>query len=180
MVDYTSPVKATFELQRKSIKQSHEAFQQTMQMQQHMSEAAVDSLDAQESLQRSTVELQQDLIHSMLDAVEANVPGTADAVLELRETVDEQYAVLLENHEELFASFSSEFEESFDAADELGEEYLTMLEDQLDVVYETHEELEGQSIEAVTEMQTQFEELQEQAEEMQQQMQEGAEQAVEA
>jgi len=180
MVDYTQPVKATFELQRKSLEQGQHALEQTVDMQNRMGKAAVGSLDTQESVQRNAVEFQQDLFHSLLDSLEANVPGMEEPVLELRELVDEQYAMLLESHEELFANVTGEMEDGVGTVDEMGEEYVSMLDDQMEMLYETHEELEGQSVEAVEEMQAQFEEVQEQAEEMQAQVQEVSEQAVEA
>ena len=180
MVDYTQPVKATFDMQRKSLEQGQDAVKRTVEMQARVGKAALDSLGSQESFQRSAVELQQDLVHSYLDAVEANVPGMDGAVFEMRELVDEQYAALLESHEELFASIVSEVEEGVDATDEMGEEYVSMLDDQMEMLYETHEELEGQSVEAVEEMQAQFEEVQEQAEDLQAQVQEVSEQAAES
>lgn len=180
MVDYTQPVKATFEMQRKSLEQGQRALKQGVEMQTQFSKAAVDSLDSQESFQRSAVELQQDLVHSFLDSVEANVPGMDEQVYELREMVDEQYTALLESHEELFVSLTGEMEQSVDAADEMSEEYVSMLDDQMEMLYETHEELEGQSVEAVEEMQAQFEEVQDQAEDLQAQVQEVSEQAVES
>ena len=180
MVDYTQPVKATFELQRKSLEQGQQALEQTLDLQHRVGQAAVDGLEAQESAQRNAVELHQDFVHSVLDAVETNVPGSEDMTVELREMLDEQYATLLENHEELFDSITAEVEDGISTVDEMSEEYFTVLEEQLDLLYDAHEELEGQSVEAVEEMQEQVEELQSQAEEMQAQMQDASEQAVES
>jgi len=180
MVDYTQPVEAMFEMQRKSLEQGQHALKQGVEMQSQFGKAAVESMGSQESFQRSAVELQQDLVHSFLDGVEANVPGMDEPVLELREMVDEQYAALLESHEELFTNLTGEMEEGVDAADQMSEEYVGMLDDQMEMLYETHEELEGQSVEAVEEMQAQFEEVSEQAEELQAQVQEVSEQAAES
>src|SRR6056297_1519469 len=167
MVDFTQPVKTTFELQRKSLEQGQQALEQTVDLQQRVGDAAIDGLDASESVQRSAVELNQDLVHSVLDAIEANVPGTEDTLVELRDGLDEQYDALLENHEELFANLTDEVEDGVANVDEMSEEYLDVLDEQLDMLLEAHEELEGQSVEAVDELGEQVEEIQQQAEEIQ-------------
>jgi methyl-accepting chemotaxis protein len=177
---YTTPVTTAFEFQRRTIEQSQKAVKQSLAFQQNVNQAVVDSLDSQESAQRRGVELTQTLFHSYLDAVEAAVPGVEGSVEELRATVDEQVEFLLENHEEAFDAVESELAEGLDAYDELSEDYVAALDEQVDLLVEAHEELEGQSVEAVEEMQAQFEEVAEQAEEMQAQVQDISEQAVDS
>jgi len=180
MVDYTQPVRATFELQRKSLEQGQEALEQTVDFQRRVGEAAVDSLNAQESVQHSAVELHQEVLFGALDAIETNVPGAEDAVVDLREGLKEQYDVLLDNHGELFANMSKEIEESVDNVEEFSDDALEAFDEQLDLLFEAHEELEAQSVDAAEEIGDQFDEIQEQAEEMQAQVQEASEQAVES
>lgn len=180
MVDYTQPIKTTFEMQRKSLEQGQQALERTFGLQNRVGEAAVDGLETQESVQRNAVELQKEFVHNVLDSVEANVPGTEEMVVELRDMLDDQYDVVLDSHEELFANLTGDVEEGIEAVDEMSDEYFEMLEEQLDALYEAHEELEVQSVEAVDETQEQLGELQSQVEEMQVQMQEATEQAVES
>ncbi|PSP60289.1 hypothetical protein BRC73_02985, partial [Halobacteriales archaeon QH_7_66_37] len=68
MTDYTTPIEATFELQRQAVEGSHQAFQQSVEFQQRLNEATLDSLEATESTQRKVVELQQEAFHTVLDA----------------------------------------------------------------------------------------------------------------
>ena len=75
MSTYTTPVTAAFEAQRATIKQSQQAFEQTIEFQHSLNEAMLDSLDSQESAQRRTVQLTQNLVHGYLDAVEWALGG---------------------------------------------------------------------------------------------------------
>ena len=177
---YTTPVTTAFELQRRTIEQSQQAFKQSLAFQQNVSQAMLDSLDSQESAQRRGVELTQTMFHSYLDAVEAAVPGVEGSVEELRATVDEQVAFLLENHEEAFDTVESEFAEGLDAYDELSEDYVAALDEQVELLVEAHEDLEGQSVEAVEQLADQFEDLQEQVEEVQDQVRDVQQQAADA
>ena len=177
---YTTPVTTAFELQRRTIEQSQQAFKQSLAFQQNVSQAMLDSLDSQESAQRRGVELTQTMFHSYLDALEAAVPGVDSYVEELRATVDEQVAFLLENHEEAFDAFESEYSEGTAAYDELTGDYVEALDEQVSLLIEAHEEIEGQSVEAGEQMANTVEDLQEQVEEVQDQVQEVQEQAAEA
>lgn len=74
MTEYTSPIEATFELQRKSIEQGQQVVEQGIDLQREFSQSLVDSLESQESFQRRLVELNRDTIQSVVEAVE-DVPG---------------------------------------------------------------------------------------------------------
>jgi len=180
MVDYTTPITKTFELQRQSIAQSQQALEQTIEFQHRVGEAMVDGFETQESVQRSVVELQQDAVHSMLDAVEVNVPGTEETVMEIRELLDEQYGELLANHEEAFEAIVGELDEGIATYDDLTADYLEALDEQVELLVEAHEELETQSVEAAEQVADQVDELEEQVEDVQAQIQEVSEQAAEA
>ena len=180
MVDYTTPVTKTFELQRQSIAQSQQALEQTIEFQHRVGEAMVDGFETQESVQRSVVELQQDAVHSMLDAVEANVPGTEETIVEIRELLDEQYGELLANHEEAFEAIVGELDEGIATYDDLTADYLEALDEQVELLVEAHQELEAQSVDVAEEWGAQLEQLQDQVEDVQDQVREVQEQAADA
>src|SRR6056297_925932 len=114
MVDYTTPVTTAFEMQRTTIEQSQKALEQSVSFQKNVNSAVIDSLDTQESAQRRGVELQQTAFHSYLDAMASTMPGMTETVEQIRETVDEQFDFLLENHAELFDNMETELEEGVD------------------------------------------------------------------
>ncbi|WP_424001530.1 hypothetical protein ACOZ4I_16645 [Haloarcula salina] len=180
MVDYTTPVTTAFEMQRTTIEQSQKALEQSVSFQKNVNSAVIDSLDTQESAQRRGVELQQTALHSYLDALATTVPGVSSSVEQIRETVDEQYDFLLENHAEAFDNVESELTETVDTYDEMTEEYLTAVNEQIDMLVEAHEELETQSVEAAEQFGEQLEEVQEQVEEIQAQVEEVQAEAADA
>ena len=180
MADYTNPVETTFELQRRSIEQSQEALEQTITFPTRVGEAAVDSLDSQESVQRNAVEFQQEAIHSLLDAVEETFPGVETSTEDVREVVDDQYGSVLEAHAELFENLSNSLDEGVGAYDELSEETVEAIDDLADSLVEAQEELEGQSVEATEQIEEQFDDLQDQVEDVQEQIQSVADDAADA
>jgi methyl-accepting chemotaxis protein len=179
-MDYTTPLTATFEMQRQSIKQGQRALEQSLSVQQSVNEAVLDGMESTESAQRRTVELSQSTFGKTLDAVAANVPGTEPLVEEARRAVDEQFDMLLENHAEVFDSITAEYEEGTDAYDEMMDDYVAALDEQLELLFEAHEQVEDQSVEAVDQLSEQFDEMQAQVEEVQEQVQDVQEQAAEA
>lgn len=179
MVDYTTPITTTFELQRRTLSQGQRAIEGGLAFQKEMTGAAIDTLEVHESTQRQAVELLQDGIHRTLDAFEG-LPGAAAMTDEVRTSVDDQYEELLAAHEEAFDAIESELGEGLDAYDELTGEYLETLDEQFGMLLEAHEEFEHQSIEATEQVGEQVEELQEQVEDVQEQIQNVSEQAAEA
>lgn len=175
MVDYTSPITATFELQREAIKQSQKALEQGIEFQQEFSKAVVDGLEGQEGAQRRVLEMQRDALFTTLDTLEENVPGTEGATEEIRATVDEQFDQLLENYEEAFEEVTAELGEGVESYDEFALDYLEAVDDQLDMVIDAHEDLEAQSVEAAEQVTEQLEELQDQIDDVQAEIGDGDE-----
>ena len=179
-MNYTNPVRTTFELQRQTIESSHRALERGVETQRRLAEAVVDGMETTETAQRRTVELSRQAAHNTLDAVEAGLPGMEEAVAELRGTVDEGYDLLLENHAETFEGAVSGYENGLDATDEYVDGALDALDEQLAALVEAHEELEAQSVEAAGRFGTQVEKLQADVEEMQEQLREMQDQAAAA
>ncbi len=178
MADYTNPVETTFELQRRSIEQSQEAIEQTITFPARVGEATIDSLDSQESVQRDVVELQQEAVLSLLDAVEETFPGVGTSTDDARDVVDDQYESLLDTHAEFFENLTNSLEEGVDAYDEVGDETVEALDELADALLEAQEELEDQSLEATEQLEAQFDEVQDQLENVQEQLQEVSEDAT--
>jgi gas vesicle protein len=179
MVDYTTPLTTTFELQRKTLSQGQRAIEGSLEFQKEMTGAALDTLEVHESSQRQAVEFLQDSFHRTLDAAEG-LPGAASMTEEVRTTVDEQYDELLAAHEDAFDTIESELDDGFESYDEMTVEYLDTLDEQLDMLLEAHEDLEEQSVEATEQVSEQVEDLQEQVEDVQEQIQDVSEQAADA
>lgn len=179
MANFTSPVEATFELQRESLEQGQQAIEQGIDFQRRIGESVVSGLGSQEEFQHRIVELHRDTIHSTLDAIES-LPGADGAVADLRESIDGGYDELLAGHEEAFEAASEELESGIDSYDELTGDVLDTVNEQLELLVQAHEDLEAQSVEVTEELVGQVEELQEQADDVQSQIEKVSEEAAQA
>jgi phage-related minor tail protein len=161
MSDEQTPIAAVFELQRRSIELSQEAMADGVEFQRRLGNALVDGVDTTETVQTRSVELTHDALDSYLDAVESTIPGSDEAVAEIRSTVDEQFDELEARQTDAFGKLEREAEAGADAYEELATESIQSLNEQLDAVLETHEEIETQTLEAFEEAEAQFDELRE-------------------
>ena len=93
-MDYTAPVKATFELQRETIKSTQEALHQDAEFQQEFNQALLDGLDGDDEAQQRVIDSQR------------------EAILD---TLDEQLETIIEAHENIE-------DQSVDAAEEVAEQ----------------------------------------------------------
>jgi uncharacterized phage infection (PIP) family protein YhgE len=179
MTEYTNPIKATFELQRKTLEQGQQTIAQGIDFQRQVSDSVVAGVESQEELQRRVVELNRDTLHTALDAIEG-IPNADVVVEDLRETVDSGYDEALASHEEVFDALAEELEGGIEDYDSLVDELVETLDEQFDVVVDAHEELEAQSVEATEELAGQVEDLQEQADDVQAQIRKVSEEAADA
>jgi gas vesicle protein len=159
MTDEQSPLTTAFELQRTTIEQSREAFEQMVEFQRRFNEAVVSGTAATGELQSQGIETSQRVLHTYLDAVEATLPGADDAVDRIRDTIDEQFDQLEAQQEETLSAV----EDSIDDVADVPTEYLDSMDDQLDLVVDAHEQVEERTVEALDQMESQVEQIQEEA-----------------
>ncbi|WP_336343500.1 helix-hairpin-helix domain-containing protein [Halalkalicoccus ordinarius] len=87
MTNATTPIQAAFEMQRESIKQTQQLFEQSLELQQNALEAFMhNGISAQRSAQKQGTELFQQLANAQYDAIESAVDED-----EIRSAVDEQF-----------------------------------------------------------------------------------------
>ncbi|WP_436935873.1 hypothetical protein [Halovenus marina] len=180
MVDYTTPVTATFEMQRQSIKQGQDALEQSIELQKQFGQAFVSGLESQQQAQQTLVETSHGAVTETFDFMEANVPGVEAVIGQLRTAVDDGYDELLEAHAEAYDEVFANVDESMDAYDEFSAEYLEALDEQLELVLDAHGQFETQSVEATEQVAEQVGELEQTVEDVQAQIEEVSEQAADA
>lgn len=180
---FTTPVSTAFEIQRTAIQQGQEALERSVDFQQRVNRAVLNSLDSQAAAQRGTVELARTATHAYLDTVAATVPGADGTVDEIREVVDEQYEVLLENHASAVDEVEGQLETGLDIYEEAAQEFIGSTEAQIEALLAAHEDVEDQTLETVQEFEGQIEEfqgrLERQVEEVQKQVEEVHQQVTE-
>ncbi|WP_336364993.1 helix-hairpin-helix domain-containing protein [Halalkalicoccus salilacus] len=87
MTNATTPIEATFEMQRQSIKQTQQLFEQGLELQRNALETFLhNGISAQRSAQRQGAELLQQLVNAQFDAFESAVDED-----EIRSAADEQF-----------------------------------------------------------------------------------------
>lgn len=111
-----TPMNQMFDVQRTMIQRSSQAFKQGLTMQRQAVEAFRDTFDTQESTQRQSVEATQRAVDAYFQAIEDAGAGEM-GVSEVQEVVDEQFAVLLDLHEQSWDAFEQLTEENAAAYD---------------------------------------------------------------
>lgn len=171
MTDDYSPLTNAFELQRTTIEQSREAFERIVEFQLQMSEAAVSGTEVTGELYRQGVEMNRRALHNYLDAVNATLPRSDDAIAQIRDTIDEQFDLLEEQQQEAL----SMAEENIEDTEQSSDAYLEALDDQLDILIDAHKRTEQRTVEALEQIETQVEQLQEEGQEQAAELQERVE-----
>jgi methyl-accepting chemotaxis protein len=83
-----NPLSTAFELQRKTIEQSNEAFKRSLDFQRQLNEHL---LGGAERANEQGAELTRKALHSYLDTIETAVPGADSGIEEVRSAIDEQF-----------------------------------------------------------------------------------------
>ena len=87
MTNVTTPIEATFEMQRQSIKQTQQLFEQGLELQRNALEAFMhNGISAQRSAQKQGTELAQNLFNAQYEAFESTIDED-----EIRSAIDEQF-----------------------------------------------------------------------------------------
>lgn len=159
--DNYGPLTNVFELQRTAIEQSRDAFEQIIEFQLQFTDAVVSGTEATSELYLQGIETSRQALHSYLDAVDATLPGSDDAVAQIRDTIDEQFDQLEAQQQEAI----TRMEENIDETEDASEAYLDSLDDQLDILIDAHEQTEERTVEALQQIETQVEQIQEEGQE---------------
>lgn len=162
------PFTNAFEFQRTTIEQSREAFERIIEFQLQLSEAAISGTEVTGDLYRQGIEMNRQALHNYLDAVEATLPRSDNAIAQIRDTIDEQFDQLEEQQQKAL----SMAEENIGDTEKSSDAYLDALDEQLDILMDAHERTEEQTVEALEQIETQVEQLQEEGQEQAQELQE--------
>lgn len=132
-----------FDAQRTMINQSNELFKQSLKFQHDAFEAFRSTFDTQESTQRRSVEATQRAVDAYFEAIED--AGGEAGVHEVHEAVDEQFAVLLDLHEQSWDTVEQLSEENAAAYEQFVEQLETMADDSTEMAVEASQQAEEQT-----------------------------------
>lgn len=132
-----------FDAQRTMINQSNELFKQNLKLQHDAFEAFRGTFDTQESTQRRGVEATQRAVDAYFEAIED--AGGEAGVSEIHEAVDEQFAVLLDLHEQSWDTVEQLSEENAAAYEQFVEQLESMADDSTEMAVEASQQAEEQT-----------------------------------
>ncbi|KYH25415.1 hypothetical protein HAPAU_20870 [Halalkalicoccus paucihalophilus] len=132
-----------FDAQRTMINQSNELFKQSLKFQHDAFETFRGTFDTQESTQRRGVEATQRAVDAYFEAIED--AGGEAGVQEIHEAVDEQFAVLLDLHEQSWDTVEQLSEENAAAYEQFVEQLESMADDSTEMAVEASQQAEEQT-----------------------------------
>lgn len=153
-----SVIGLAFELQRTQIELGQRAIEQTLETRRELDDRVLRGLETQEEAQTTVVEFTQDSINELLDTV-AETAGEEQTVEDVREAVNDGFDTILDQQAEVFDTVGERYDPETDDVRPLGEELLTALDEQLDVLVEANESLEDSTVEAFEQILEELEEL---------------------
>lgn len=150
-----------FELQRQAIEQGRQAFEGIVEVQLRFNEAAVSGAEATGEMYIESLETRRQAMHSYADALETVLPESSETVTQMRESIDEGFDQLEDRQAELI----ERIEDRAGDTKEFSEAYLDALDDQLDVLVDTHETVEERTVQSLDEIESQVTQIQQSGEE---------------
>lgn len=148
MSESSNPFTAVFEMQRRTLRQGQRTLEQSTRMQRQMTDAFLDTMDIQKETQKKGVGMVKSAADAYLDAVQSMTPGDAAAFKDAHTAVDDQFEAFDEVHSQMWNTFERNIRESADAYQNASEQYLSLVNDPLDVMLEVNRQWEEESVAA--------------------------------
>lgn len=130
-----NPFMAMFRMQRNTMEQGQRMFHQSMEMQQQMYRAFLNSMDAQKSAQRQANMVGRSAVDAYFEMLEASMPGDSSGFSEMREAVHDQIAAYDDISDQTWDAFERSLRANVDATDEF-------IDNMLEFVDESYEAFE--------------------------------------
>ncbi len=119
-----NPMASMFELQRQSIKQSHQFMQQSMNAQKQLPRVWEDAIESQRSVQQTGLTTGRSLAKGMVEMMQASVPSEQPYVEDDTDAEESQHAA--------FESLHQALDDQFEAVEEISDQSWEALESQLE------------------------------------------------
>lgn len=153
-----SVIGLAFELQRNQIELGQRAIEQTLDTRRQLNDRILRGLETQEEAQTTVLEFTQDSINELLDTV-AETAGEDQTVEDIREAVNDGFDTIHDQQTEVFEAIGDRYDPDSEDVAPLGEELLTAIDEQLDVLVEANESIEDATVEAFDQILEELEQL---------------------
>lgn len=167
MSQTNSAIDTMFDVQRATIEQSRDAFEQTIAAQQNFVRTMTE-FDSVKQMNDRSYEAAHTMLDVYFDALESMMPSDRTTVLEdVHDTMVEQLDTLETNQSDALDTFEATVQDATDVTDEGLEAFVAALDEQLDTLLELHGDVETQTLESVDEFEGNLERIEAQVEEIQ-------------
>lgn len=140
MSNQQNPIGTMFELQRTTIENTQEIVHQTLDAQVRATGMIAEGVERSEAALEQGEDVTVAAVNAYFDALSSTVPGDAEGVEGLRETVLEQVEVAGEVNEDVWEATQEFAEQNAAAFEEFAAEYETIVDDSFDAFLQTHEQ----------------------------------------
>ena len=137
-----NPIGTMFELQRNTIENSQQLFHQSLDAQTRMVRLFANAAERSDVAREQTEVVTLAAVNAYFDAMAAAVPGDAEGVEGLRESMLEQMDVASEANEDAWEASQEFVQQNADVFEEFAGEYVTMVDDAFDAFLQGHEQAE--------------------------------------
>lgn len=146
MADRTDQSNPVVELQRRLFDESRQLLIRNVEAQQFTNRLLMNSLNAQELVQRHSIELANATAHSYLTGATVLLADESDAD-RLHNLVDEEINRLFGVYTDAFDAFTRQLERNLNTTEDRSTEYAESVEDQFDRLLDTDHRFKTQPIE---------------------------------
>ena len=148
MSEAQNPFASMFEMQRRAMEQGQRTLEQSVTMQQQLTDAFLDTMDSQRETQKKGVGVMKSATNAYLDAFETSMPGETAAIEDAHTAVDDQFEAFDEVHSQMWDAFERNVRENANAYRNVSDRYLTMMNDSLNFAIEANRQWQEQSVAA--------------------------------
>lgn len=135
-----NPIGTMFELQRTTIENTQEMIHQTVDAQVRAADMFAEAIERGDAAREQGEDVTVAAVDAYFDAMASVVPGDAEGVEGLRETVLEQVEVAGEINEDVWEATQEFAEQNAATFEEFAAEFETMVDDSFDAFLRTHEQ----------------------------------------
>lgn len=143
-----TPFTTIFDAQRTAVLQSQSAFKQSIDLGKRSNEAMLQAMETGIDASKQANDVTKAAVDAYFNALEATVPGTADGVEQLRESVHEQLDAGEEMQADTWEAIQELAKQNVDAAGQFADSYATVVDDSFDAFLEAHEQVADQTVSA--------------------------------
>lgn len=151
-------IHAMYDLQRNALAQTRRAMQRTMDLGLESQRLLLEGMHGSGRVREQGTTLSKAAVDMWFDGMTAMVPGSAEGMAELRESVHEQLDAGGEIADDTWAAVEGMMEQNVETAEALFEDYEAVVDDGFETLIEATDQAEEQTLDAAEAVEVEIEE----------------------